>query len=70
MNVVLLPLNIGMIMHLSTFDVLSIYFRYYTYVHVHGARCLDVWCLAASSSLIGGSGTLQCGIRALVAAWA
>ena len=41
MNVVLLPLNISMIMHLSTFDVLSIYFRYYTYVHVHGARSLD-----------------------------
>ena len=68
MNVVLLSLNICMIMHLSNFDVLSIYFRYYTYVHVHGARCADVWCLVASSSPVGGSRTLQCGIRVHVAA--
>ena len=42
MIVVLLLLNICAIIHLSTFDVLSIYFRYYMYVHVHGASFLDV----------------------------
>ena len=29
------------------------------YVHVHGARCSDVWCMVASSSPVGGSGTLH-----------
>ena len=40
------------------------------YVLVHGARSPDDWCMVASSSPIGGSGTLQCGTRALVATWA
>ena len=59
MNVVSLPLNICMMMHLNTFDVLSIYLRYYTYVHVHGAKFLEVWCLVAYSSPVGGLGTLH-----------
>ena len=70
MNVILLPLNICMIMHLSTFDVLSIYFRFYMYVDVHGDSFLDVWCIVASSLSVGGLGMLQYGIRAKVAAWA
>ena len=36
---------------------------------LHGAICPDVWCIASSSS-VGGSGTLQYGIRTKVAAWA
>ena len=40
------------------------------YVLVDGARCPDDYCIVASSSSVGGSGTLQCGIKDLVAAWA
>ena len=43
---------------------------FFSYVKLHGASCPYVWCLVASSSLVGGSGTLQSGIRAHVAAWA
>ena len=40
-------------------------------IHVHGAIFLEVFDgLVASSSPVRGSGTLQCGIRALVGAWA
>ena len=40
-------------------------------VHVHGDICPEVFDgLVVSSSSIGGLGTLQCGIRAKVAAWA
>ena len=43
----------------------------YMHVHVHGAICLeDFDGLVTSSSLVGGSGTLQCGIRAHIVAWA
>ena len=42
---------------------------FYMYVHVHGASFPNVWCMAASSSPVGVSGMLQCGIRAYVAAW-
>ena len=63
---VFLPLSICMIMHLSMFYVLTIFLQHYMYVHVHGASFLDVWCMVASSSPVGGSGTLQCGIIAKV----
>ena len=40
-------------------------------VHVHGAICPKVFDgLVVSSSSVRGSGTLQYGIRAKVAAWA
>ena len=43
----------------------------YMHVHVHEAIFLEVFDgLVASSLLVGGSGMLQYGIRAKVAAWA
>ena len=40
-------------------------------VHAHGASFLEVFdCSVASSSPVRGLGTLQCGIREKVAAWA
>ena len=41
------------------FYVLSIFPQHYRYDHVHGARFPYVWCLVASSCLVGGSGTLH-----------
>ena len=41
------------------------------HVHVHGAIFPEVFDgLVVSSSSVGGSGTLQCGIRVDVASWA
>ena len=58
-------------MHLSIFYVLSILFQLYMHVLVHGASCPEVFDgLVASSSPVGGSGTLQCGIIAKGVAWA
>ena len=58
-------------MHLSIFYVLSILFQLYMHVLVHGASFLKVFeGFVVSSSPVGGSGTLQCGIIAKVAAWA
>ena len=42
----------------------------FMYVHVRGASCPDVNGWVASSSPVGGSGKLQCGIKANVAEWA
>ena len=44
-------------------------FKIFSYVHVHGAFSLHVNVMVASSSLVGGSGTLQYGIKVKVAAW-
>ena len=55
-------------LHVSTSKHFSL--SVFSYVKLHGASFLDVWCLVASSCLIGGSRTLQIGIRAHVAAWA
>ena len=53
------------------FYVLRILYQHYMYVHLHGAIFLEVFvCLVASSLPVGGSGMLQYGIGALVAAWA
>ena len=54
---------------LAYFYVLSILFQLYMHVLVHGASFSEVYDgLVASSSPVGGPGTLQCGIRAKVAA--
>ena len=47
-----------------------ILFQHLMYIHVHGVVSRMVNAMVASSSSIGGSGMLQCGIRAHVAAWA
>ena len=51
--------------------VLSFIFQHYMPIHVHGDIYPEVFDgLVVSSSLVRGSGTLQYGIRDLVAAWA
>ena len=50
--------------------VQSIMFYHFMYIHVHGVVARMVNAMVASSSLVGGSGMLICGIRAHVAAWA
>ena len=58
-------------MHLSILYVLSFLFQIYMHVLVHGASCPEIFDgLVASSLLVRGLGTLQCGIKAKVAAWA
>ena len=69
---VLLPLCIWMIMFWNMFYV----FKYHAstlYICMFMFMGLDaqmIWYIVASSSSVGGLGMLQCGIRALVAAWA
>ena len=41
------------------FMFLSILLQHHRYVKLHGARCLDVWCIVASSPQVRGSGMLQ-----------
>ena len=58
-------------MHPCMFFVLSILFQHYIYVFVHGASFPDVFDGSVASSLLfKGLGTLQCGNRAKVVAWA
>ena len=70
MNVCLLPLC--MINNYVSVHVLlqCILFQHFIYFHVHGEVARMVNSMVASSSPVGGLGTLQCGIRAHVAAWA
>ena len=68
----LLLLCIWMIMLHNMFYVLN-YHASALYACMFMFMGLDtqlIWCVVASSSSIEGLGTLQCGIRALVAAWA
>ena len=59
------------IMHLCMFYFKAFQFvSFFSYVKLHGASFPDVWCLVASSSPVGGSRTLQIGIRSHVAVWA
>ena len=48
---------------LVCFRFLSILLQHYMYVYVHGARCLDVWCMVASSSPVRGSGMLHLSVK-------
>ena len=50
--------------------VQSILFQHFMYIHVHGAVSWMVNAMVASSSPVGGSGTLHCGIKDHVVAWA
>ena len=65
----LLPLNVDGLCILVCV-MLSFLISAFVHFRVHGAVCPFCLVLVASSSSVGGSGTLQSGIRTKDAAWA
>ena len=61
------------LMHHSMFYVFKVYYFSIICMCMFMFMGLDprmIWCIVPSSSSVGGSGMLQCGIKALVAGWA